>query len=599
MKAVLALFLFTLASGDLPAYSAESDLSGRPPGSSDSISRELNRMFEKYFDEALVLNPAAATLYGDHRYDDRLGNPLSEEHRSREAALAERYSRELAGFDRARLNARDQLSYDAFRHELTRIAENLNYPEHWLPVGNMFDLPTAFALLGSGNSIQPFKTVADYERFLGRVKDFCEIVDTAIANMRTGMKSGVTQPRIIMEKSLKQIEPMLVDDPRKSLFYQPVLQMPTGFTQTDRARLAHAYTEAIQKQIEPAYRKLATFIRQEYLPRCRETVGWSALPNGSRWYAHHVRFYTTTSLTPDQIHELGCGEVERIGKEMEALKAESGFTGSLAAFAKQAERTAATFRSRSELVRAYEGLRAIVEPNLPRLFGHLPKSGYEIRPVEEFRETTSQSQLVPGTPDGTRRSVFYVNAAGIEQTPVSISESLFIHEAVPGHHFQIAISYESDLPKFRRFGEYEAYMEGWALYAEALGTELGCYRNAKQKLDFLASEIFRARRLVVDVGLHLKGWSRDRALNYLLEVPGMTAADAALEVDRYIAWPGQALSYKCGQLKIRAIRAKAEKNLGSKFEVRDFHDELLKDGGLPLDLLEAKMDRWSATRVVP
>jgi uncharacterized protein (DUF885 family) len=326
-------------------------------------------------------------------------------------------------------------------------------------------------------------------------------------------------------------------------------------------------------------------------------VGLSALPNGRQWYEQWVRFYTTTSLTPDQIFDLGTAEVARIKGEMEKLKAKAGFTGDLAVFAKHLEQTTATFRTKDDLIRAYSELRATVEPNLPRLFGHLPKATYEIRPVEEFREKTSQSELVSGTPDGSRPSVFYVNAAGIEQTPMSVSEALFCHEAVPGHHLQMAIAIEQgDLPKFRRFGWYDAYGEGWALYAESLGTDLGCYRDAKQHLDFLASEMFRARRLVVDVGLHVKGWTRDRALKYMLEIPGWTEADAVLEVDRYIGWPGQALSYKCGQLRIAALRAKAEKVLGSRFEIRAFHDELLKDGGLPLDVLEAKMDRWVAAQ---
>jgi uncharacterized protein (DUF885 family) len=287
------------------------------------------------------------------------------------------------------------------------------------------------------------------------------------------------------------------------------------------------------------------------------------------------------------------GEVTRITAEMEKLKARTGFTGDLAALAKHLEGSSTTYRSKDDLIQAYRQLRAKVEPNLPRLFSHLPKAGYEIRPVEQFREKTSQSQLMPGTPDGSRPSVFYVNAAGIEQKPMTVSESLFIHEAVPGHHLQTALAFEqSDLPKFRRFGGYGAYGEGWALYAESLGTELGCYRDALQRLDALVSEMFRARRLVVDVGLHAKGWTRDRAIKYMLEIPGFRESEAVLEVDRYIGWPGQALSYKCGQLKISAIRSKAEKALSAKFEVRAFHDELLKDGSLPLDVLEAKMDRW-------
>ena len=556
-------------------------------------SGRLHRMFENYYEERLILFPYEATYNGDHRYDDRLGNGISDEHRRKQAVLADTYSRELARGKRARLSKTDQSSYDVLKSDLSRIRDGLRFPEHWLPVGRMDDLPTAFARLGSGNDIQPFKTVRDYENFLGRVRDFTMWVDTAIANERKGMTSGVVQPRVIMEKSAAQMEGWLVPDVQKSLFYQPILQMPAGFGDADRTRLTQAYTEAIQKQIVPSYRKLVTFIRQEYLPQCRDSVGLSALPNGRQWYQQLVRFYTTTDLTPDQVFDLGVSEVARITRAMETLKVKSGFAGDLAAFAKHSERTTVTFRTKDELIGAYRQLRATVEPNLPRLFGHLPKATYEIRAVEAFREKTSPSQLQPASPDGSRPAVFYVNADGIEQTPMAVSEALFIHEAVPGHHLQGAIAFEqSDLPRFRRFGWYDAYGEGWALYAESLGADLGCYRDPRQHLDFLASEMLRARRLVVDVGLHVKGWTRDQALKYLLETPGFTETDATLEVDRYIGWPGQALSYKCGQLKINALRAKAERALGGRSDIRGFHDELLRDGGLPLNVLEAKMDRW-------
>ena len=556
-------------------------------------SEQLRQLLENYYEERLILFPLEATNIGDHRYDDRLANDISDEHRSQQAALADKYSHELARIDRNGLNGPDQLSYDVLKSDLARISDGLKFPEHWLPVGKMDDLPTTFAQLGSGGDIQPFKTVRDYERFLGRVRDFGVWVDTAIANMRKGMTAGVTQPRVVITKSVAQMEGLLVPDVQKSVFYQPIRNMPADFNDADRTRLTQAYTEAIQDQIVPTYQKLIAFVRQEYLPQCRDTVGLSALPNGTKWYEQLVRFYTTTNLTLEQIFDLGMSEAARITRAMEMLKSKEGFTGDLAAFAKHLKQTMPTFRTKDDLIHAYDQLRARVEPNLPRLFGHLPKATYEIRAVEEFREKTSSSQLVQATPDGSRPAVFYVNADGIQKTPMPVDEALFIHEAVPGHHLQIAIAFEQrDLPKFRRFGWYDAYGEGWALYAESLGAELGCYRDAGHYLQFLASEMFRARRLVIDTGLHVKGWTRDQALKYLLETPGITETDATLEVDRYIGWPGQALSYKCGQLKIIALRAKAQNTLGERFDIRAFHDELLKDGGLPLDILEAKMDRW-------
>jgi uncharacterized protein (DUF885 family) len=536
-------------------------------------------------------------MNGDHRYDDRLANDISDEHRSRQAALADKYSRRLAQTSRDGLNAADQLSCDILKSDLARMTEGLKFPEHWLHIGKMDDLPTTFARLASGTDIQPFKTVQDYERFLGRIRDFSPWVDTAIANMRKGMAAGVVQPRAIMEKSVTELEGLLTPDVQKSVFYQPIQNMPSDFNDADKTRLTRSYTAAIQTQISPAYRKLTTFIRQEYLPKCRDTVGLSALPNGRQWYEHYVRYYTTTNLTPDQIFELGTSEVVRITREMETLKAKEGFTGDLAAFAKHLNETTPTYHTKPDLIRAYTQLRARVEPNLPRLFGRLPTSTFDIRPVEEFCEATSSTQMCPAAPDGSRPAVFYVNAAGIDKTPISISEATFLHETIPGHHFQTAIaSGQTDLPKFRRFGWYDGYGEGWALYAESLGDRLGCYRDAGQHLEGLGEEMFRARRLVVDTGLHAKGWTRDQALKYLLETPGFPEADAALEVDRYIGLPGQALSYKCGQLKITALRTQAQKTLAAHFDIRAFHDELLKDGCLPLDILELKMTRWLAAQ---
>jgi uncharacterized protein (DUF885 family) len=561
-------------------------------------SEQLRLLFENYYQERLILFPLDATLNGDHRYDDRLANDISDEHRNQLAGLADKYSHQLAAISRDGLSGADQLSYDVLKSDLARIDEGLKFPEHLLPVGRMDDLPTTFARLGSGTDIQPFKTVQDYERFLGRVRGFTVWVDTAVANMRKGMASGVVQPRTIMVKSVAQLEGLLIPDVQKSVFYEPIRNMPSDFNDADKTRLTQAYTDAIQNQISPAYRKLTTFLRQEYLLKCRDSVGLSALPNGRAWYEHCARYYTTTNQTPEQIFELGTSEVTRITREMETLKRNAGFTGDLAAFSRQLEQTTPTFHTKTDLIRAYSQLRARVDSNLPRLFGRLPAAAFEIRPVEEFCEATSSTQMSPAAADGSRPAVFFVNGAGIEKTPMSVSEAIFMHEAVPGHHLQTALAFEQrDLPKFRQFGVYDAYAEGWALYAESLGADLGCYRDTNQRLKALGEEMLRARRLVVDTGLHAKGWTRDQAFKYMMETPGFAATEAELEVDRYIGWPGQALSYKCGQLAITTLRAKAKKMLGERFDVRSFHDEILRDGCLPLDILEVKMDRWIAAQL--
>jgi uncharacterized protein (DUF885 family) len=578
----------------LPQFlSAQTAVQNPPSAQGPSTSGPLHQLIEDYYEQRLILFPLEATLNGDHRYDDRLANDISEDHRRQQASLAEECSRRLAEIDRRGLSESDQLSCAVLASDLLRMQEDLRFPEHWLPVGRMDDLPTAFARLGSATDIQPFKTVKDYENFLGRARGFGVWVDTAIENMRKGMARGVVQPAAIMRKSVTQTEALLVTDVHKSVFYQPILHMPADFNDSDRGRLTQAYDRAIQDRIVPAYRRLTTFIRREYLARCRPTAGLSALPDGRRWYEQIVRHYTTTDLTPEQIFDLGVSEVARITREMEALKASEGFSGDLAAFARRLEQTTATYRTKADLVAAYNEVRARVEPNLGRLFGRLPGAQFEIRPVPEFCEAGSSTQMSPASPDGSRPAVFYVNAAGIQKTPLSISEAIFIHETVPGHHLQLAIASEQqDLPRFRRFESYDAFAEGWALYAESLGPELGCYRDAGQHLKALAEEMLRARRLVVDTGLHAKGWTRDQALKYLLETPGFSRTEAELEVDRYIGWPGQALSYKVGQLRIAALRSRAQKALAGRFDLRSFHDEMLKDGALPLDILDAKMDRW-------
>jgi uncharacterized protein (DUF885 family) len=389
---------------------------------------------------------------------------------------------------------------------------------------------------------------------------------------------------------------MIVADPNQSIFFRPILDMPDGFSDTDKNRLDDAYAQAIEQQIVPTYRELRSFIQEEYLPKTRTTVAISALPDGNGWYDHLVRIQTTTDLRPEEIFHLGMNEIERIKKEMERVRFENGFEGTLAEFARYLSNKAAPgYTRRDDLIKGYEAIRDKITPQLLRLFGRLPKAPFEIRTIEEFRERSAPSQYWSASPDGSRPGIFYVNATDIENRPRRPSEALFLHEALPGHHFQISLQREQqNLPRFRRFGSYTAFAEGWALYVESLGRELGLYTDPEQYFSRLSSELFRAVRLVVDVGLHRKGWTREQALRFLMETTIIGEAGAALEIDRYIAMPGQALAYKIGQLRISAIRAKTEKALGSKFDIRAFHDELLKDGALPLDVLEAKMDSWIA-----
>jgi uncharacterized protein (DUF885 family) len=567
------------------------------PGSQLSTkSQRLRQMLDDYFEEFLKLAPLFATSIGDYRYDDQLAIVISEEQRARRRSLYQRYQIKIAAFPRDRLEVDDQLILAIFERTLTRNLEALQFNQHLQPVRQLSSMPVDFPVIGSGTGLHPFKSVTDYDNFLKRIDRFSIWVDTAIANMRRGMAVGIVQPKVVMEKTLPQLDAMIVAEPKQSLFFQPILQMPQNFNESDRARLTVAYSQAIEQRIVPAYRKLRRFVQEEYLPKTRASYGISDLPDGIAWYEQAVRTQTSTNLTPEEIFQLGTEEIYRIKNEMERLRSKSGFQGNPQEFSRYlATQAPAGFNHRDELIKGYDAIRQKVMPQLPKLFSRLPKATFEIRTVEEFREKSSPSQYQPASPDGSRPGIFYVNASGIEVTPRRASESLFLHEAIPGHHFQISIQREQErLPRFRRFVNYNAFAEGWALYAESLGPELGLYNEPSQYFGRLNSELFRAVRLVVDVGLHRKNWSRDEALKFMRENTGASEAGASLEIDRYIAWPAQALSYKIGQLKISAIRSKAEKALGVKFDIRAFHDEILKDGAMPLDLLEVKMDMWIA-----
>lgn len=595
MKPHVLLFLALL----FPGCATDTRPTPQPRAVQSAESRKLRGVFERYFEEYLPLFPTFATSIGDHRYDNQLAIAISEDHRAKQRGLYRKSLGELAEVRRDRLGPTDALDYAVFERRLKDRLASLQFDQHLQPLRQLDSTPVEFPVMGSGRGTHPFKTVADYDNFLGRVANFPAWVDTAIANMRAGIERGIVQPRVVMERTLPQLDAMIVAEEQQSLFFQPILQMPPGLAEADKNRLTRAYAQAIEQQIVPTYRKLRAFIQEEYLPKSRATFGMSNLPGGDPWYDHLVKSQTTTDLPAEEIFQLGMQEIERIKKAMERMRAESGFQGDLGEFSRYLSKKAPPgHMTRGELIKGYEAIRQKVTAGLPRQFGRLPKAPFEIRTVEEFRERSAPSQYSSAAPDGSRPGIFYVNAGGIgEKNPRNPADALFLHEALPGHHFQISLQREQEnLPRFRRFGGYTAFVEGWALYAESLGAELGLYTEPSQAFSRLGSELFRAVRLVVDVGLHRKGWSREQALNFLMETTMAGASGAALEIDRYIALPAQALAYKIGQLKISAIRGKAEKALGAKFDIREFHDELLKDGALPLDLLEAKMDAWILSR---
>ncbi len=560
---------------------------------------ELSSLVDEYFDRVLEMNPLYATFIGDDRYNHRLANTLSAEYRQQDEALNREYLDRVTAIDAEQLTGQDRLTYETFRYSRELDLEGTRFPDHLQPINQFYSITSTFVQLGSGSSVHPFETVDDYEDFLARIDDFVVIVDQAIANMREGMEQGIVQPRILMEKTVPQLESQITDDVEDSTFFMPVKNMPDDFSEEERARLSQAYRDAISGKIVPAYERLRNFISDDYLAAARVTVGLKALPDGADWYRYMVKLRTTTSMTPRQVHQVGLDEVERIHREMNAVMEQVGFDGSLKEFFEFLNTDDQFYYDEPEqLIQGYRDMSDHIESLAPKLFNIFPKADFEVRAVEPFREqSASGGSYRRGSPDGSRPGVFFANTYDIKARPKWAMESLFLHEAIPGHHFQLSIQQElPDLPRFRRFGGYTAYIEGWGLYAESLGKELGVYTDPYQYFGALNAELWRAIRLVVDTGLHDQGWSRQDVLDYMYENSAVKEARAVSEAERYMAIPGQALAYKIGQLKIRELRDRAERRLGDDFDVKEFHTEVLIDGPLPLELLERKIDRWIDSR---
>lgn len=581
-----------------PLLFAVATVLAQPATAADATgsSQALNRLFEDYFQQSLQLNPLQATFIGDHRYDDKLSNDISPQALRRKLEIERKYLDQALKYDPKTLSPQDLLSWKIFVRERRDAIEGAEFPSELLPVDQMFSIPTLMPVLGSGSNAQPFETVQDYEKFLGRIGDYVIWSDQAIANMREGIERKVVQPRVVMEKVQAQLSDLIVTDPTKSLFYQPIVNFPKAIPAADRTRLEKAYRRAITGQLTPSYQRLRDFIRDEYMKHARSTVAWTDLPNGAKWYAYQVRINTTTTLTPDYIHELGLKEVARIRGEMEQVKAQVGFKGDLPAFFKFLQDDPRFYYTKAEdLIAGYAAVKKDIDARLPKFFADFPKADYEVRPVEPFRAQSAAGAMYQSpSADGSRPGIFYVNTFNLKSQPKFGMETLSLHEASPGHHFQISIQQELDgLPKFRRFGgNYVAYVEGWALYAESIGKEMGLFTDPYQYYGRLSDEMLRAMRLVVDTGLHTRGWSREKAIQYMLDNSSMAASDVEAEVERYIANPGQALGYKIGQIRIREMRNKSEAALGSRFDIKEFHSQILRDGALPMDVLEEKIDRW-------
>jgi len=597
---VLAFLLTFAAGAAAPQVAMAAAAEQQATASAAEAGQRLNAMFERYFEEYLELNPLFATQIGDNRYNDRLPNYLSPEYRAQEREMNERYLAAVQEFDPAQLSGEDRISYEIFLRERMHQRESERFPSYLLPLSQTGGLPTMMPALGSGTNVQPFVTVADYENWLERLDGFIVFMDQAIVNMREGVAQGVVQPRPVMEKVLSQLDTLIVSKAQESPFYGPIAKIPDTVPVAERERLTVAYKAAIEGKVMPAYRRVRDYVRDDYLPKTRASVAWTALPDGKAWYAYLVKQHTTTDMSPEQIHQIGLDEVARILGEMDGVRQVVGFEGDLQAFFNHLESDPRFYFTQSaDLLQGYLELKVRIDAALPKLFSLLPKADYQVRAVEAYRaQSAAGANYQRASADGSRPGIFYVNTFNLKAQPRFGMETLSLHEASPGHHFQGSIAQElTDLPRFRRFGGgYTAYAEGWALYAEYLGKELGLFTDPYQWFGRLNDEQLRAMRLVVDTGLHSLGWSREQAIKYMLDNSTMAETDVVSEVERYIAWPGQALGYKIGDLRIQALRRNAEKELGAKFDVRDFHREVLGDGGVPLDVLEAKIARWVAAR---
>ncbi|HEY0504449.1 MAG TPA: DUF885 family protein [Lysobacter sp.] len=591
----LALALTVSAAAASPVLAATPQATAAQPAKAE----RLNAMYEQYWEELLKLNPLQATFQGDNRYNDRLPNTLSAQYRRQMHDFNTRWLKSARDIGSDGLSGQDLLSYEIFVRDREDSLEAEKFPTWQQPVNQFYNFASTFVQLGSGTGAQPFKTVQDYDNWLKRAALAPAIFDQAIANSREGVKHGIVQPKALMVKVIPQLDALIKDKAEDTLFWGPVKNFPAGFGDADKQRLTTQYKALIETQLMPAYRELRDFVANEYLPKTRATSGLGALPDGEAWYAFNARNSTTTDLTPAQIHQIGLDEVKRIHGQIEGVMKQVGFKGSMKEFfAFMQNDPRFSFQDEPALLAYYRGLEDKINQKIPEQFTLIPKAAFEIRPVEPFRaQSAAGGSYMRPSQDGSRPGIFYVNTYDLPTRKTWDAEDLYLHEAIPGHHFQLALQQElTGLPKFRRFGSEIAFSEGWGLYAESLGRDLGVYTDPYSYFGYLQNELWRAIRLVVDTGLHSKGWTREQVIAYMLDNSAESETQSTAEAERYMAIPGQALAYKMGELKIKELRARAEKALGAKFDVREFHAEVLRDGSVPLEILEGKIDRWIAEK---
>ena len=579
---MLTLILFTLAPVLAQVLSSSGD-----------AARKLRALFDEDWQWGLEQFPEAATFYGDNRFNDRLTDyspEAIERRKSHERAMLDRIQK----LDRSRLDEQDAISYDLFLLDKKLSVEGQRFPSELMPIDQMNGVQLTFGQLAANT---PFRNVKDYESYLARLTAFQKQIDQLIALMKRGIEKKWVQPAIPLRSLAGQIEGQILNDVSRSPLFQPFTSFPQEVQESDRARLAAAGKKAIAESFTPAMKKLGAFFKESYLPAARQEIGASSLPDGEAFYQLSIRRQTTTELTAKQIHEIGLKEVARIRGEMEEVIKKTGFKGSFGEFLTFLRTDPRFYYTKADdLVAGYSHIAKVADGELPRLFAELPRTPYGVRVIPDYEgpaQTTAYYQ--PSAADGSRAGYYMINTYKLETRPKYEMEALTLHESVPGHHLQIARAQElKGLPDFRRNAGYTAYVEGWGLYAESLGTEMGFYKDPYSKFGQLTYEMWRACRLVVDTGMHAFGWSRQRAIDFMKDNTAKTENDIVVEIDRYIVWPAQALAYKLGELKIKELRARASKELGTRFDVRRFHNAVLDDGPLPLELLEKRISKWTA-----
>ena len=554
---------------------------------------------ENYYQDGLKLNPLSATMQGDNRYNDLFPNNLDSLEIEKERSYYTSYKNSLDSYKTVQLTESEQMSRAILEWECDINLANLSFKNfEYFPIDQMWSVNLMMGQLANGAGAQPFKTVTDYNNWLKRVDAYIIWLKTAEEKLGEGIKEGYVLPKSLILKVIPQLKEMTEPNLEKHLFYAPVKNFPEDFSEADKKQLSEAYANMVSNKIVPAYQSIHDFMKTTYLEAGRITSGIDAIPNGDAYYQHQIKLYTTTSYTANEVHQLGLSEVARILSEMEKIKTEVGFKGDIKSFFNyvREKKELMPFKQPEEVIANFNSIYERMKPQLERLFDRKPKTLFEVRRTESFRENSASAEYNQGSLDGTRPGIFYVPIPDAAKYNVYSDESLFLHEAIPGHHYQISLAQESgELPGFRKTLWYSGYGEGWALYSESLGKELGLYTDPYQHFGMLGAEMHRAIRLVVDTGLHAKGWTREQAVQYSLDNEAESEASIISEIERYMANPGQALSYKIGQLKIKELREKAEVEMGDHFDIREFHNQVLETGCVPLALLENKIDEWIET----